>query len=129
MEDDIDSSINTFSSLENEENNVFWKATVKIVYTISGEYVQLIKVTGSWVQLRGATTLSNRRVYYGQSYLASNSATGSKKPSKNSFSYSTGFKKGRYIYNKSVIGANTTATITLSGGSKRTIEARADKNL
>ena len=35
----------------------------------------------------------------------------------------------KYIYNKSVIGANTTATITLSGGSKRTIEARADKNL
>jgi len=101
LEDEVDKlEIRPFSSLENVEDNVYWTATVKITYKISGEYVQLTNVSGKWTQLRGTTTLSKRNVNYGQSYMASNSASGHKSPKKNSFSYDTGFKKGRYIYVK-----------------------------
>lgn len=95
------------SSQESSEENVYWKATVKIVYSISGDTVVLTKVEGSWYQCRGTTVIVYREVSYGQMALVKNNDSGLKYPTSNSFSYNTGFQAGRYITNKSVIGANT----------------------
>lgn len=126
---EVPNGINMCSLLEGSKQNVYWKASVKITYTVSDGYAQLTKVSGKWTQLNGNSSISKRYVTYLQNYLSSNNNSGSNNPQGNSFTYSTNFKKGKVISNKSTLAATTTATITCSGGTKKTIEARVTKKL
>lgn len=49
------------------EANTFWKAYITMYYYVNSSEACLTQVTGSWVQLRGSATISNREVFYGMS--------------------------------------------------------------
>lgn len=103
------------STTTQSEQNVWWKGTVSCTYKANGTYATYQNASGTWTQLRGNTTLKNRKVYYactlGISYYS-----GTKYPTSNSFSYNTGFPKKKYGAS-SILGCNSTADI-YSGGTK-----------
>lgn len=81
------------STSSQSEQNVYWKATVSVTYLhddSTRHYFTLLNASGSWVQLRGTSTLANRTVYY-----ALNTATGGDSayqyPTTNTFSYDANF--------------------------------------
>lgn len=93
------------------EANTFWKAYITMYYYVNSSEACLTQVTGSWVQLRGSATLSNREVFYGMStpYVYD-----TKYPTSNNFSYATGFSPihpGRL----NTMGCHSTVDVTLSG--------------
>lgn len=103
--------ISPYSSTGASEANTFWKAYITMYYYVNSSEACMTSVTGSWVQLRGSATLSNREVFYGMStpYV---SAT--RYPTSNSFSYATGFSPihpGRL----NTMGCHSTVDVTLSG--------------
>lgn len=107
------------------DSNTYWKASITITYTVNSSTASLTKVTGYWTQLRGNTTLSNRKVYYAiDAGLTGDSDT--KYPTSNSFSYNTGFAtfSSNRLYS---IGANSSATITTEAGLQLQIVANVEK--
>lgn len=112
---------------ENSDQTVYWKASLKITYTLRGDTVKLTKVEGSWYQLRGTSSITYREVTYGQVYLVTNSKSGDKFPTGNSFSYNTGFSAGRIVNNKSYIGAYSCIKYEHIGLESR-LELFCDKN-
>lgn len=114
---DIPTQYSTRSSSGNSESNVYWKAYVNINYTVSGSFAKLISVNGSWVQLRGTSTLSGRKVFYNQTPNGGRPVT--KYPTSNSFSYATGFSLGKVAS----MGCNSTVTVNHSSGLSTTLKA------
>lgn len=107
------------------DSNTYWKASITITYSVNSSTASLTKVTGYWTQLRGNTTLSNRRVYYAINAGISG-ASDTKYPTSNSFSYLTGFPSfsSSRLYS---IGANSSATITTEAGLQLQITANVEK--
>jgi len=108
---DIPSGYSVMTTRGGTSQNVYWKATVEITYTVQNPKAQLTRVSGSWTQLRGTSTLSNRQVYYNQSPYGGNPTT--KYPTSNTFGYGTGFSLAKVLD----LGCRSTATITRTGGS------------
>ncbi len=107
------------------DSNTYWKAYISITYSVNNTTANLTKVSGSWTQLRGNTTLSDRYVYYAiNGGNVGNS--GEQRPSSNSFSYNTGFSSisSARLYS---IGANSRATVTTEAGLKLNLTTNVEK--
>jgi len=100
--------ITPFSSTSQSEENVYYKATCTVTYTVSNSYVTFTKASGSWTQLRGTTTVSDREVYYGV-----NSYAATKYPTENSFSYTTDFPA---VLNGSLTSIGCSSSISIQLG-------------
>lgn len=103
--------ISPYASTGASEANTFWKAYITMYYYVNSSEACLTSVTGSWVQLRGSATLSNREVFYG---MSTPYVSGTRYPTSNSFSYATGFSPihpGRL----NTMGCHSTVDVTLSG--------------
>ena len=104
-----------------DTTGTYWKATVSITYQYDSTYCTVISIGASWSQQHGASTLSNRNVYWGGT-LGINSNSGTYYPSSNSATYTIGW--GPYKYGRgSIIGCNSSANYTTSGGATFTISA------
>lgn len=107
------------------DSNTYWKASISITYSVNSTTANLTKVSGSWTQLRGNTTLSDRYVYYAiNGGNVGNS--GEQRPSTNTFSYNTGFASisSSRLYS---IGANSRATVTTEAGLSLTLTTNVEK--
>lgn len=115
----------TRAEASSSDSNTYWKATISITYSVNAATANLTRVSGSWVQLRGNTTLSDRYVYYAiNGGNVGNS--GEQRPGSNTFSYNTGFNSissGR-LYS---IGANSRATVTTEAGLQLRLETNVEK--
>lgn len=96
------------------DSNTYWKASISITYSVNNTTANLTKVSGSWTQLRGNTTLSDRYVYY-RIDGGNVGNSGEQRPNTNTFSYNTGFSSisSNRLYS---IGANSRATVTTEAG-------------
>lgn len=107
------------------DSNTYWKAYISITYSVNSTTANLTKVSGSWTQLRGNTTLSDRYVYY-----AINGGnvghSGEQRPGSNTFSYNTGFSSisSSRLYS---IGANSRAIVTTEAGLQLTLTTNVEK--
>lgn len=107
------------------DSNTYWKAYISITYSVNSTTANLTKVSGSWTQLRGNSTLSNRYVYY-----AINGGnvghSGTQQPGGNTFSYNTGFSSisSARLYS---IGANSRATVTTEAGLDLNLTTNVEK--
>lgn len=107
------------------DSNTYWKAYISITYSVNSTTANLTKVSGSWTQLRGNTTLSDRYVYY-----AINGGnvghSGEQRPGSNTFSYNTGFSSisSSRLYS---IGANSRAVVTTEAGLQLTLTTNVEK--
>lgn len=107
------------------DSNTYWKASVTITYSVNSSTASLTRVTGSWTQLRGNTTLSGRSVYYAIN-AGTTGYSDTKKPTTNSFAYNTGFPtvSSSRLYS---IGANTSATVTTEAGLQVKLTTNVEK--
>lgn len=115
----------TRSDASSSDSNTYWKASITITYSVNSSTASLTKVSGYWTQLRGNTTLSNRRVYYAiDAGISGYSDT--KYPTSNSFSYNTGFASlsSSRLYS---IGANSSATVTTEAGLQLQLVTNVEK--
>lgn len=114
------------STSSQSEQNVYWKATVSVTYLHEGggneaDYFTLKSVSGSWEQLRGITSLTNRYVYYSIS-TGSGGKSSSQYPTSNTFSYIANY--GPYKGAKETgIGCKSNVDILLQSGFTTSLEA------
>lgn len=115
----------TRSESTGSDSNTYWKASITITYSVNASTASLTKVSGYWSQLRGNTTLSNRKVYYAIN-AGTSGYSDTKTPASNTFSYNTGFGtvSSSRLY---AIGANSSATITTEAGLQLSITANVEK--
>lgn len=111
------------SSETHSDENTYWRATATITYTVDSTlYGRLISVSGSWLQLHGVTTLSNRDVYYAQH--TGTLIYNDKYPTSNSFYYNTNFSSAKLIW----IGCTTSADITTQAGYTISLETSVSRD-
>ena len=115
----------TRSEASASDSNTYWKAYISITYSVNNTTANLTKVSGSWTQLRGNTTLSNRYVYYAIDG-GNEGHSGQQWPTSNTFSYNTGFSSisSARLYS---IGANSRATVTTEAGLNLNLTANVEK--
>ncbi len=115
----------TRSEASASDSNTYWKAYISITYSVNNTTANLTKVSGSWTQLRGNTTLSNRYVYYAIDG-GNEGHSGQQWPTGNTFSYNTGFSSisSARLYS---IGANSRATVTTEAGLNLNLTANVEK--
>lgn len=111
----IESSITTYDSSGSQKTEGGVTAKLYVDYDVSSnnEQVRLNKVYGSWTPSSNMYSLSNRTVD-----AHSGSGTGkklSKKPSSNSFSYSTGWGYNNRVWGDASPRAWSSAKISISG--------------
>lgn len=107
--------------------NIYWKATVSVTYSADDTYCTFSKAGASWTQLRGSSSLSNRKVYWGYT-LGLKQGGKTNYPTSNSVSYNTGLGAMKYG-NGSLLGCNSSVLITLDNGLSMTLEANIQKDL
>ena len=109
------------------EQNVYWKATVSVTYLYDNSYrdlFTLLNASGSWVQLRGTSTLANRKVYYAL-FVGLEGDCATQYPTTNTFSYDANFGPydGGHTTN---LGCNSNVDIILQNGLTSSLYANVD---
>lgn len=88
-----------------------WKGTVSITYTDDGTYACLKSASGSWERQSGSSTISDKKLTYGQD-LGTNSRSGSTSMPNSSTSVRLVWPAGKYGYNSGhKVGANVSGKI------------------
>ena len=107
---------------EEFDGSLSWKAYIKTTYKKNGNKYLVTKTNGNWKCSDASVKISDRRVTYG----CGQGQVGTKKPSGNTFSYSTGFTKYISPTSKNPAGSNSSCYLKRGTGKKWQLEVIAN---
>lgn len=110
------------TSSEEYDGSLSWKAYIKSTYKKNGSKYLLTQTNGGWKCSDTSVNISGRNVTYG----CGSSQVSTKKPSKNTFKYNTGFKKYTPLGGWNVIGSNSYCYLKRGTGKKWLLEVIAN---
>lgn len=110
------------TSREEYDGSRSWKGYIKSTYKKSGSKYLLTQTNGNWKCYDTSVKISGRKVTYG----CGSSQVATKKPTSNSFKYSTGFKKYITGGGWNVIGSNSFCYLKRGTGKKWKLEVIAN---
>lgn len=109
-------------SQEESDGSLSWKVYIKTTYSKSGDKYLVTKTNGNWKRSDSSVKISDRRVTYG----CGDTQVGNKKPTSNTFSYATGFKKYVKLGGWTRAGSNSFCYLKRGTGKKWKLEVIAN---